>query len=43
MVLSRAGRKDLDDVGKGGALKSHQELHLRSGHIKAVVCVAFGN
>ena len=42
-MLSRAGRKDLDDVGKGGAVKSHQELRLSSGHIKAVVRVAFGN
>ena len=42
-MLSRAGRKDLDDVGEGGALKSHQQLHLSSDHIKAVVCVAFGN
>lgn len=37
MMLSRAGGKDLDDVEKGGALKSDQESHLSSGRTKAAV------
>lgn len=39
MMLSRAGRKDLDDVGKGGAVKSHQELCVSALATSRLLCV----